>query len=198
MFNKIIGINSYQLNFLKAIKTVSTLILKIHQYNDITHILNAIKNNTFEQEDYFCNEQGIPADLSVVWQTLLTLTPTEQDKKILTIYINTHYDHTMEKSVSEWIIFSLMRGHWPIYRNIKTLVDTGKIKEAEQILTLHKKAVVLSKMIIRINGTKNLSKLNKNDTGTLILSRAFLAYKINIPDLEKFINDATSFLKRHQ
>lgn len=198
MLYKIIGISNHKNNTLKAIKIVGDLILAIHKVKDIQTILSAIKQHTFDQNLFFCNEEGLPAGLTTIWDNLQSLASSEKDKAILAKYSNSYYNHKEEQSVSEWIIFSLMQGHWPIYEKIKKLVDTDNFLEAKKILELHNKAVALSKQIDQTSITKTPNKLNKQDNGLLCTSGCFLGYKVSIKDLQQFISEATDFLKRHK
>lgn len=198
MFNKIISVNTYQANFSEAIAVVSKLILTIEGSDDIDLILDAIKTYDFKQQIFFCDEEGMPLELTKAWKALVASTSKKEEKLIMTKYTNSYYDHKKEQTVSEWIIFGLMQGHWPIYKKFKTLTDTGNLDTAKQILTLHKEAVQLSKIIDQYFSSKQQSRFSKKNVLLLGVSRGFLGYKTSIEDLQQFIAEATAFLKTHQ
>jgi hypothetical protein len=198
MFNKIISVNTHHTNFIEAINVVTKLILAIEGSEDIEVILDAIKIHDFKQKLFFCDEEGMPLDLKIAWKALGASTSKKEEKLILAKYTNSFYDHKKEKAVSEWIIFGLMQGHWPIYEKFKTLVDTQGLAEAKQILTLHQKAVSLSKTLEKEYPLEKRTKLNKKDLELFYINQCFLGYITSITDLEKFIKATTAFLKRHQ
>lgn len=183
---------------METIKVVASLILEIEGSDDINLIIKAIETHNFNQEAFFCNEEGMPRSLDSVWKALATIASNDQERQILKTYANSYYDHRKEKTVSEWIIFGLMQGHWPIYKKFKTLTDTGNLDTAKQILTLHKEAVQLSKIIDQYFSSKQQSRFSKKNVLLLGVSRGFLGYKTSIEDLQQFIAEATAFLKTHQ
>lgn len=197
MFNKIISINTHQSNFLEAITVVAKLILSIEGSDDIDLIIDAIKAHDFKHEFFFCDEEGMPLTIDSPWNNLAAVASNDKDKKILESYSNTSYDHKKEKTVSEWIIFILMQGQYTLYKNIKSLVDAGKIDKAKQILRLHKEAVELSIKIEQYFCSKKQTEFTKKDLDLFNISHGLLGYLSSVKDLQKVITDAEDFLKKH-